>query len=95
MIDLYVYYKVRDDVAARLAPLVRAFQAEAAAGVAGAALKRRPGSKDGMQTWMEVYPSVPEGFPAQLEAAASAAGFASLIEGPRRAEVFMELSTCA
>ncbi|QNA99927.1 DUF4936 family protein [Massilia sp. Se16.2.3] len=95
MIDLYVYYKVRDEDAARLAPLVRAFPAAAAADVAGRQLMRRPGSKDGLQTWMEVYPGVLQSFAARLEAAAVADGFGGLIAGPRRAEVFMELTTCA
>jgi len=93
MIDLYVYYKVRDEDAARLEPLVRKLQAGLAA--SGAQLKRRPGSKDGAQTWMEVYPGVTDAFPASLDAAARDAGFDGLIAGPRLAEVFVELSPCA
>lgn len=97
MIDLYVYYKVRDEDAARLAPLVRALQARVAgvAGAPAAQIKRRPASRDGLQTWMEVYPAVAEGFPEALEAAAADAGLADLLAGPRRAEVFMELPACA
>jgi hypothetical protein len=59
MIDLYVYYKVRGIDAARLAPLVRAMQERLATqqGVRGQ-LKRRPEEKDGLQTWMEIYPDV-------------------------------------
>jgi hypothetical protein len=92
MIDLYVYYKVREENAARLEPLVRTMQARL-----GAAhqLKRRPEAKEGMQTWMEVYPSVDDGFAARLAGAAQAAGMDGLIEGPRRAEVFMDLTPCA
>jgi hypothetical protein len=93
MIDLYVYYKVRDADAARLEPLVRRLQAGAGAG--GAQLKRRPGSTDGIQTWMEVYPGVTETFAASLEAAALEAGLDGLLAGPRRAEVFVELTPCA
>ena len=93
MIDLYVYYKVRDDDAARLEPLVRGLQAGLA--VDSAQLKRRPGSRDGLQTWMEVYPDVTEAFAANLEAAALDAGAGTLIAGPRRAEVFVELTPCA
>ena len=93
MIDLYVYYKVRDEDAARLEPLVRGLQAGLGAG--GAQLKRRPGSRDGLQTWMEVYPEVGEAFAAALEAAALDAGVGALIAGPRRAEVFVELTPCA
>ena len=92
MIDLYVYYKVREANAAHLAPLVRALQR--AVGTPGR-LKRRPETRDGLQTWMEVYQDVPEDFPAVLEAAAAGAGLSDLIEGPRRAEVFMELPACA
>jgi hypothetical protein len=96
MVDLYVYYKVRAEHAARLAPLVRSIQARLA-GEHGVAvqLKRRPGEKDGMQTWMEVYPAVGDAFAVALENAASDAGLSGLIEGPRRAEIFMDLTVCA
>ncbi|MEN3276781.1 MAG: hypothetical protein V7631_2571 [Massilia sp.] len=93
MIDLYVYYKVRDAQAAHLEPLVRALQARLDR--PGAQLKRRPGSTGGLQTWMEVYPGVPGAFAGELSAAAAAAGIDALIEGPRRAEVFVELTPCA
>jgi hypothetical protein len=92
MIDLYVYYKVRDADAAALAPRVRALQAHV--GVP-AQLKRRPEARDGLQTWMEVYSGVDNGFPARLAAAAHDAGVEGLIDGPRRAEIFMDLPTCA
>jgi hypothetical protein len=93
MIDLYVYYKVRELDAAALAPRVHAMQAELAArhGLS-AQLKRRPESKDGMQTWMEVYPGVADSFPDLLAQAASRAGIDSLIGGPRRTEVFVDLT---
>jgi hypothetical protein len=44
---------------------------------------------------MEVYPGVDDGFPARLEDAARAAAVDGLIDGPRRAEIFMDLPTCA
>jgi hypothetical protein len=96
MIDLYVYYKVRAQDAAALAPRVRALQAALAAqyGVAPQ-LKRRPATHDGLQTWMEVYPSTDDAFGAALAAAASAAGLDAFTSGPRRAEVFMDLTPCA
>lgn len=96
MIDLYVYYKVRAEHAAHLDPLVRAMQARLArdAGVA-VQLKRRPEARDGLQTWMEVYPGVADTFPALLETAAADAGLAPLTEGPRRTEVFVEFTACA
>jgi hypothetical protein len=94
MIDLYVYYKVRALDAAALAPRVRAMQATLAASHAlPVQLKCRPESKDGLQTWMEVYPGASDAFAATLERAASAAGLETLIQGPRRAEVFVDLPT--
>jgi len=92
MIDLYVYYKVRDADAAALAPRVRALQDSL--GVP-CQLKRRPEASCGLQTWMEVYPGVDDAFPARLDAAARGAGVEGLIEGPRRAEIFTDLPTCA
>jgi hypothetical protein len=92
MIDLYVYYKVREVNAAALAPRVRALQDSV--GVP-AQLKRRPDVRDGLQTWMEVYPGVDDAFPSRLDAAARNAGFEGLIDGPRRAEIFTDLPTCA
>ena len=96
MIDLYVYYKVREADAAVLAPRVRALQAALAThhGVAGQ-LKRRPDAKDGLQTWMEVYANVDAAFTGVLDAAARGADLHALIDGPRRAEVFMDLTPCA
>lgn len=103
MIDLYVYYKVREADAAALAPRVRAMQARL--GRNGAAsqpafqpnhqlnyqLKCRPETRDGLQTWMEVYPACDAGFAAAVEAAAQDAGLADFIQGPRRSEVFVDL----
>jgi hypothetical protein len=91
MTDLYVYYKVRESDAAALAPRVRAMQAALARDGIAVQLKRRPESKDGMQTWMEVYPGVADAFQARLDEAAAHAGLAGLVAGPRRAEVFVDL----
>lgn len=93
MIDLYVYYKVRDGDAASLAPRVRAMQSALASSAIAPQLKRRPQAHGGLQTWMEVYPSVPDGFAAIVEQAARDAGLAASIEGPRRSEVFTDLNT--
>lgn len=95
MIDLYVYYKVREFDAAALAPRVREMQAQL--GATGQ-LKRRPGATEGLQTWMEVYPGAPDGFDAIVERAARAAGLDAFTQGPRRSEVFTDLmieSPCA
>jgi predicted kinase len=96
MIDLYVYYKVREADATALAPRVRALQADVARqhGVR-AHLKRRPEARDGLETWMEVYSDVDGAFPALLAAAAQAPGFDGLIDGPRRTEIFTDLPPCA
>src|SRR5437868_1499953 len=91
MIDLYVYYKVRESDASALAPRVHAMQAALSRECMSVQLKRRPDSKDGMQTWMEVYPGVDAAFQARLEEAAAQAGLSALIAGPRRAEVFIDL----
>jgi hypothetical protein len=92
MIDLYVYYKVREADALALAPRVRALQARFSV---PAQLKRRPDARDGLQTWMEIYPAVDDGFPARLDAAAREAGLESLIESERRAEIFTDVPPCA
>jgi hypothetical protein len=96
MFDLYVYYKVRAENAARLEPLVRVMQARLAQRLSGAVqLKRRPEARDGLQTWMEVYQNADEAFRAALEHAGLDAGLAGLVEGPRHTEVFTDLTPCA
>ncbi len=92
MIDLYVYYKVREMDAASLAPRVRAMQLELGS---PAQLKRRPEARDGLQTWMEVYPCAASGFDIAVERAALEAGLLELIQGPRRSEIFTDLTPCA
>lgn len=96
MRDLYIYYQVREADAPALLPRVAAMQATLARqhGVTGQ-LKRRPETQQGMQTWMEVYPSTDEGFGAVLDAAVEQAGLPALIAGARHVEVFMEMVPCA
>ena len=93
MIDLYIYYQVRDADAAAMRARVATMQARLATeqGVAGQ-LKRRPQAQDGLQTWMEVYPATPHGFDAALELAAADAGLAAAV---RHKEIFMDLPPCA
>jgi hypothetical protein len=96
MSDLFIYYRVRDEHSAQLAPRVQAMQARlAAAHAVTGSLKRRPESKDGAQTWMEIYPATGPGFEAALALAVRDAALAELIDGQRHAEVFMDLQTCA
>ncbi|HYC43156.1 MAG TPA: DUF4936 family protein [Noviherbaspirillum sp.] len=94
--DLYIYYRVRDEDAAALQVRASAMLQRLAAehGVAGS-LKRRPEAKDGRQTWMEVYQAVPDGFEATLDAAVAREGLAELIDGPRHTEHFMDIPACA
>lgn len=94
--DLYIYYRVRNEDAAALQVRVTAMQHRLAidCGVAGS-LKRRPEEKDGRQTWMEVYQAVPVGFEATLDAAVAHGALAELTDGPRHTEHFMEIPACA
>jgi hypothetical protein len=96
MTDLYIYYRVREEHSAQLAPRVRVMQAALATahGVAGS-VKRRPEANNGVQTWMEIYPATAAGFEAALALAVDDAALAELIEGPRHTEVFMDLQICA
>jgi hypothetical protein len=96
MNDLYIYYQVSDADASALSARVRAMQARLLAGhgVAGQ-LKRRPEAKDGLQTWMEIYPATTDGFDAALAAAVRDASLAELIAGNRHTEIFTDIQTCA
>lgn len=95
MHDLYIYYQVREDGASALLPLVAALQSELAARYTLAPqLKRRPQAKNGLQTWMEVYPAVPDGFETALATAVERSGILPLLAGPRHTEVFTDLISC-
>jgi hypothetical protein len=96
MFDLYIYYQVADAVAPGLQAVVRAMQTQLAHehGV-GTALKRRPESEQGLQTWMEIYTGAGPAFGDDLARASAAAGIDSLVEGIRHTEVFTEMSPCA
>ncbi|WP_426197076.1 DUF4936 family protein [Massilia sp. DWR3-1-1] len=87
-IDLYVYYQVADADAPTLRARVGAMQA----GLGRGQLKRRPGSSDGRQTWMEVYPAVAPAFLDELAAAVAAAALAAAGIGDRHTEIFTDLA---
>lgn len=91
MADLYIYYRVRDEHAAQLAPRVRAMQL--ALGCGG--VKRRPGSPDGRQTWMEIYTDTAPAFADTLQEAIAKAELMNFIDGPRHTEIFTDLEPCA
>lgn len=96
MKDLYIYYQVREEQVQALEARVRAMQHRLAqdSGVAPQ-LKRRPETRDGLQTWMEIYPVVGDGFAALLDDAVQQAGLLSLTAGARHVEAFMDLPPCA
>lgn len=92
MTDLYIYYQARDSDAAAVQAGVGAMQARLAV---PAQLKRRPETRDGLHTWMEVYPGAADGFAAELAAAVHDSGLAALTVGARHTEVFMDIPPCA
>jgi len=94
--DLYIYYRIRNGRADEFRTKAGAMQSRLTReyGIV-AALKRRPEEKDGLQTWMEIYQAVPDGFAMQLERAVAQAGLAALIEGQRHTECFVDVSACA
>lgn len=96
MRDLYIYYQVREADAPALLSRVSAMQVALALrhGVTGQ-LKRRPETREGLQTWMEVYPATDDAFAAALSAAVEQAGVPALVAGARHVEVFMDLIPCA
>lgn len=94
--DLYIYYKVKDaDVASLQAAVVPMQSALAQRHGVACQLKRRPESKEGLQTWMEVYAAAPEGFTAALQQAVAEAGLDQYTTGLRHTEVFMDVVPCA
>ncbi len=96
MIDLYIYYHVREANAAQLQVRVQAMQARLGAlHAVSTQLKRRPEAQGGVQTWMEIYAATADDFAANLTAAALSAGLSTLIEGERHTEAFMDLQPCA
>lgn len=94
--DIYIYYRVRNDRTSLLqAELTRIQQNLSRTYGVATALKRRPEEKDGRQTWMEVYLAVPEGFESALQQAVTQADIARLIDGERHTEYFWDLPSCA
>lgn len=92
MTDVYVYYRVSPADTHMLRPQVQALQSAMVQehGVC-TALKRRPEEKDGLQTWMEIYYAVPDGFATTLAQAASQLA----LPGERHIEIFVDIPECA
>lgn len=94
--DLYIYYRVPRGNAVALRSRVEEVQRCVFRDygiVTG--LKRRPEEKDGCQTWMEIYLSVPDGFERRLEEVIDQTGISGLIDGSRHIEHFVDLPPCA
>lgn len=110
MNDYYIYYQVQAANAAALRAQVEAMQAHLRAhyGVKPQLKCRHPGlnldTHDSsteaapalaLLTWMEVYPSLPQGFEVTLEYLAREAGVPDLCASARHMEIFMDLTPCA
>lgn len=94
--EFYVYYRARCEHAPELQAAVRDMQAALSNRYkVHTALKRRPQAQDGRYTWMEVYADASPGFEAALAEAVEQTGIASLIDGERHIEAFVEASSCA
>lgn len=94
--DLYIYYRVKCEHEHTLGDRVRAMQMALTqrCGVT-AALKRRPEPRDGRHTWMETYLNIPDNFDAILAQAIAQSEVASLIDGERHTEYFLDATSCA
>jgi len=94
--DIYVYYRVPLANVSILQLMLLAMQQSLAAGhQIDCSLKRRPELVDGCQTWMEVYPDVPEHFDDALAKAVAVHDLLPLIAGERHTEIFVDIDTCA
>lgn len=94
--DIYLYYTVREVDAALTRTRVAALQHRLGnAYDIKPTVRRRPEQRDGLQTWMEIYPDVPTGFDSVIEQAADEEGLTELATNGRHVEVFIELPPCA
>ena len=90
--DLYVYYRV-------LASDAKAFLARACAflhrlrvdGRIDASLSRRPESKDGFDTWMEVIPQAGDAVDQTLASWVASSGMGGVIHRERHVERFVRV----
>ena len=93
--DIYLYYTVRELDAAATHTRVTALQHRLGKQYdIKPAVRRRPETRDGLQTWMEIYPDVPIGFDSVIEQAAREEGLSELATNGRHVEVFIALPPC-
>ena len=93
--DIYLYYTIREADAALAHTRVAALQQRLGSAYdVKATVRRRPETRDGLQTWMEIYPDVPAGFDSVIEQAAQEESLTELATNGRHIEVFMELPRC-
>jgi Domain of unknown function (DUF4936) len=92
MRELFIYYRVRSEMAATVAVAVQRMQTQLRVEYPTllARLLCRPGEDQGMQTWMETY-AAPDGIGDALQAriATHAHALLPLFDGPRHSEAFV------
>jgi Domain of unknown function (DUF4936) len=94
--DLYIYYRVCSSDAPGLQACISDMHAALRHKYdVTCSLKRQAQEKDGRQTWMEVYLSIPDGFEHALQRAVTDALLAPLIDGVRHTEYFVDVKSCA
>ena len=93
LIDLYVYYRVReaDEAAHRAGARAALAAARERAGIAGR-LGRRPESKEGLHTWMVSFLDLPVRSEAAVLACLAEPACSALIQGERHVERFVQTS---
>ena len=92
MRELFIYYRLRSDLADTALVAVRGFQEKLRERHPRliARLLRRPDEGDGWQTWMETYSTI-EGITIELQAEIESAAdvLQPMLNGPRHTEVFI------
>ena len=94
--NLYIYYRVAVCDAECLKQEVAFLHAQLHEVNNGKfCLKRAVESIDGLDTWMEIYPSVTPEFTALLDKTIALTKISGLIAGTRHAEYFLDSLPCA
>lgn len=94
--DIYLYYTIHEADAALTGARVAALQRRLGSAYdIKAVVRRRSETRDGLQTWMEIYSDVPMGFDSVIEQAARDEGLDEVAISGRHVEIFTELPPCA